>query len=646
MVRYTFQGLTPLAIDFRRSAAEIPAFFIRVYRMHPQRFPLHARLLLLLCGLAIALTAHRCTAAEAPKAAPKKIALLVGINKYEKRGFRDLQYAERDVAELTKVLVPAGYQVYLLTGSSDGNRRATLTNIQKAVDVVLRARTKNDLILVALAGHGLQAEVPGPDRKLQAESFFCPCDAEQGNPKTMLSIGWLFGEIDRRGGGRNLLLVDACREDPTRGRGMDGGTVKTLPEGVAVLFGCCAGQKTFETKNAGGGHGVFFHYVLEGLRGQARNEVGEVTWNRLVEYVSQKVTRETPRLLKDSAIEQTPNLIANLPGVPPVLLPASRKTPALLAAPFNEATAKARQLEWARHLGKANFVDTNSLAMRLALVPPGTFLMGSTAAEVERAKSNSPEAKPEWFAYEKQHRVRLTRPYYLGMHEVTVGQFRMFVDASGHKTDAERDGQGVGYSESEAKLAKGPKFTWKNPGWPQTSDHPVVNVSWNDADAFCRWLSKREGRTYRLPTEAEWEYACRAGTTTQFNCGDAEGSLHLAGNTGDQSFRLKHRLAPLEGSWDDGNAFTAPIGRFKPNAFGLYDMHGNVWEWCQDTFWQDYEALPIDNPANLAAGPARSIRGGSWNNLSWACRSAFRNADAPGYRGHDLGFRVVAVEPR
>src|SRR5262249_37435163 len=156
----------------------------------------------------------------------KRVALLVGVNQYEKRNFRDLQYAERDVEELSRVLASAGYEVHLLTGSAPGSRRATLKNVESAIEAALRGRTKKDLVLVALAGHGLQLEVAGSDGKLRAESFYCLADAEQGNPKTMLSMGKLFEQIDHRGGGQNLVLIDACREDPTRGRGLDGSRVQ------------------------------------------------------------------------------------------------------------------------------------------------------------------------------------------------------------------------------------------------------------------------------------------------------------------------------------------------------------------------------------------------------------------------------------
>jgi len=143
----------------------------------------------------------------------------------------------------------------------------------------------------------------------------------------------------------------------------------------------------------------------------------------------------------------------------------------------------------------------DSRGKKLVLIPAGEFMMGSPEDEEERNDE------------EKQHRVRITRSFYLGIHEVTIAQFRRFVDDTKYKTEAEKDELGgLGWNEAEGKFKVDPKYTWRNSGFKQEDSHPVVNVSWNDAEAFCAWLSKKEGQAYRLPTEAEWEYACRAGT--------------------------------------------------------------------------------------------------------------------------------------
>ena len=300
-------------------------------------------------------------------------------------------------------------------------------------------------------------------------------------------------------------------------------------------------------------------------------------------------------------------------------------------------TAAAEQVDAPRNELGTRVEITNSIGMKLKLIPAGEFLMGSPDSD-GIAESNE---KP-------QHRVRITKPFYLGLHEVTVGQFRQFVEAEGYKTQAERDGEGgYGWNESEGKFeGRGSQYTWRNAGFTQSDTHPVVNVTWNDAVAFCKWLSDKEGVTYRLPTEAEWEYACRAGTTTLYNHGNDPEGLAQVGNVLDAS--AKRRLTNYSSlpyiKADDGHVFTAPVGRFRPNAFGLYDMHGNVWEWCADWYDKDYyEKSPPDDPTGPTTGAYRVDRGGCWFYGAGRCRSAFRSGNAPGGRSFDLGFRIALV---
>jgi formylglycine-generating enzyme required for sulfatase activity len=187
------------------------------------------------------------------------------------------------------------------------------------------------------------------------------------------------------------------------------------------------------------------------------------------------------------------------------------------------------------------------------------------------------------------------------------------------------------------------EYTWKNPGYLQGDDHPVVNVTWNDAVAFCEWLSKKESKVYRLPTEAAWEHACRAGTTTHFHSGDDKETLVKVANIADAKGKLQFP------DWDDfaifgrdGYTFTAPVGSFQPNAWGLHDMHGNVWEWCNDWHGEDYyKKSPRDDPQGPADGELRVRRGGAWHTYPLYVRAAFRNYNTPHTRYLNLGFRVA-----
>jgi formylglycine-generating enzyme required for sulfatase activity len=290
---------------------------------------------------------------------------------------------------------------------------------------------------------------------------------------------------------------------------------------------------------------------------------------------------------------------------------------------------------------------TNTLGMTLVQIEPGEFMMGTSDAQFALLKTRFPAAKHELFIREKPaHLVRINREFYLGTHEVTVRQFRRFTEKTGYVTEAERGGKGGdAWDETRSGWFPDSKCNWRNPGFPQTDDHPVVLVSWHDANAFIDWLNKTNRGTlrYRLPTEAEWEYACRAGSSALFPNGDDPEKLALIGNTGDASSR---RTFP---KWDtiqadDGHVYTAPVGSYQSNIRGLYDMIGNVWEWCQDGFDHDYyTSSPVDDPPGNPSAKARVVRGGGWSTSARGSRSAVRNMFPPGHRSGNLGFRVAAV---
>jgi formylglycine-generating enzyme required for sulfatase activity len=297
---------------------------------------------------------------------------------------------------------------------------------------------------------------------------------------------------------------------------------------------------------------------------------------------------------------------------------------------------------------------TDSIGMKLVLIPAGEFMMGSgePAADI-LAKFPQYNRTPEWFNDEfPQHRVRITRPFYVGAYEVTNAQFQKFVDATGYKTQAEREevhplgSGGWGFNQAEQKFeGRDMKYNWHNPGFAIQDDAPVVNVTWNDAIAFCRWLSEKEGKTYRLPTDAEWEYAARAGTKTRYWSGDDPDSLARIANVADASFfRAIPTYYPREKtiSTDDGQVFPAKVGSYPPNAFGLYDVHGNVWEWTNDWWSDDYYAQsPVDDPPGPATGTEKVRRGGAWHTAPLFCRITFRNYNRIESRYPNLGFRVV-----
>jgi len=230
-------------------------------------------------------------------------------------------------------------------------------------------------------------------------------------------------------------------------------------------------------------------------------------------------------------------------------------------------------------------LDLGGATMKLVLIRPGKFMMGSPAAEKDRNKG------------EVQHEVTLSKPFYVGVTQVTQAQYQAVMGT--------------------------------NPSNFKGETNPVEQVSWNDATEFCKKLSEKTRQAVRLPTEAEWEYACRAGTTTAFSFGDSDSAL------GDYAWysansNTTHPVGP-----------THPVGLKKPNAWGLYDMHGNAWEWCAD-WYGDYPKGAVTDPQGAASGTYRVLRGGSWGNDAGDCRAACRVDYAPGNRNFNFcGFRVV-----
>jgi len=301
-------------------------------------------------------------------------------------------------------------------------------------------------------------------------------------------------------------------------------------------------------------------------------------------------------------------------------------------------------------------VMENMLGMKFVLIPSGEFMMGSDEPLDVLARDFPLYERRRFLELVDEtpvHKVRITRPFYLNQHEVTVAQFRRFVELSGYMPEAEADGTGgYGYSRDydpdkslrgDAFEGRNPAYSWRNPGFAQSDDHPVVNVTWNDALAMSKWLSKKEGVKYRLPTEAEWEYAARAGTQTRYYSGDDVQSLLKVANLFDADARQnwrKWQSYALDGH--DGFEFTAPVGRFAPNAFGLYDMHGNVWEWCADWYDENYYARsPLNDPAGPEDGAVRVRRGGSWHTWPLYVRSSYRNWNSPSTRYTLVGIRLL-----
>jgi formylglycine-generating enzyme required for sulfatase activity len=273
---------------------------------------------------------------------------------------------------------------------------------------------------------------------------------------------------------------------------------------------------------------------------------------------------------------------------------------------------------------------TDPFAGTFVRIKGGSFDMGSNDGESDE--------KPV-------HRVTLGE-YYLSKHEVTVTQFKAFVDDTGHQTDAEKGDGSYAWTGSTWEKKTGVDWRCDVEGKRRPAseyNHPVVHVSWNDAAAYAQWVSRKTGERYRLPTEAEWEYAAGNGSRhTKYSWGNSDPSGKRGGNVADETAKARFSTWTIFTGYTDGYVFTAPVGAFDPNDFGLHDMTGNVWEWCADWYGSDYYgSSPAANPTGPTSGSARVLRGGSWYGDPAVCRVADRYGSAPDGRDDYVGFRLA-----
>jgi len=263
----------------------------------------------------------------------------------------------------------------------------------------------------------------------------------------------------------------------------------------------------------------------------------------------------------------------------------------------------------------------------MVVIPAGSFVMGSPEGEVG-AGDEGPRRS-----------VRVSAPLAVGRFHVTVGEYRSFVSATG------RPDGGSCFVWTGSQSQDTPGRNWRSPGFAQSDRDPVVCASWEDSQAYAGWLSGRTGRGYRLLTEAQWEYAARAGTQTRWWWGDDEAAQCRHANGGDAATRSG---VPGASNWtvascNDGFAYTSPVGRFLANRFGLHDMGGNGWQWVQDCYGNNYRGAPADASRAVTTGgcSARVLRGGSWGSTPQVLRAAHRYGVAPGIRDLDIGFRLA-----
>jgi formylglycine-generating enzyme required for sulfatase activity/uncharacterized caspase-like protein len=629
----------------------------------------------------------------------KRFAVVIGVDQYRDKQINRLYGAAKDAQTLKEALVKyAGFpedQVTLLATGEPEEREPSRANILQRLLNLNGLVPQDGLLLVSFAGHGMQRG---------ETAFLLPSDAKIGSlsllENTAISVADMKRYIRQTGAKQVVVILDACRNDPggradapnpmTEAYRFDFDTRNQQVEAFATLYATGEGQRAYEYTEKN--QGYFTWALIEGLKGEAANERGEVTLSGLVGYLQEKVPK---RVLSDLGQEKKQRpwaqvegykadelVISITPRVPPptpavsaldpaaielefwnsiknstdsedfkeylskypngtfaglarnkirtleaaanssAVQPKTESRPTATAAKpvssggtstagaglgglplrgfeFDVVTVNSSGAETSRRKGQAQYCteDVAGISLELVLVPGGKFVMGST----------------EWEGEEPPHQVTVGS-FYMGKYEVTQAQWR-----------------------AVASLPKVARDLNPDPSYFKGDNLPVEQVSWDDAVEFCARLSRATGRSYRLPTEAEWEYACRAGTTTAFAFGQTI-TPQVVNYDGDYPYAQ----AP-KGTFRET---TTPVGFMGvANAFGLYDMHGNVWEWCMDYWHESYKGAPTDGSSWERGGDAsdRVLRGGSWSSNASYCRSANRDRLTPDYRFNAFGFRVVAV---
>jgi formylglycine-generating enzyme required for sulfatase activity len=280
------------------------------------------------------------------------------------------------------------------------------------------------------------------------------------------------------------------------------------------------------------------------------------------------------------------------------------------------------------------FLDASLGGPIMVVIPAGSFFMGSTDTETDRFKNEGPV-----------RRVVFDRGFAIGQLELSIAEFAAFIAATGYVTDAEKKGNSRIYDSRSGMLTYRKNVKWNSNylGRPGDDELPVLHVSWNDATEYARWLSRKTGKIYRLPSEAEFEYALRAGNAVRYWWGDKSPIETVTNITGDGDVSNNRRRwdAGFEG-YKDGHWGPAPVRSFLPNPFGLYDMGGNVSEWTDDCWHGNYIHAPAGPEAWINPGCSRRVvRGGSWSSTPAQTRSAFRLSALPETHGSLVGFRLV-----
>lgn len=519
-----------------------------------------------------------------------RYAFLVGVRDYSiGRELNSLKFAEDDVQTLASTLKASGMpseNIVLMTQKASAKNPKLIPRsdeIRQQFDQLIQRLRPGDAVIVAFSGHGVQFNG-------EAVNYFCPIDARLDDKSTLLSLTDMYEVLEKSPALTKVMLVDACRNDPLAAGARSAtrtavrpSNTRSTPEvggGAVAIFSCSATQQSFETPELESG--VFFHFVNRAFAGDADDdEDGEIDLLEL-EFFTIKSVQKWARVHLGE--KQIPERRGQTSGAT-----------TLASVPL--------------HLRKLKLESfTNTLGMKLVLVPAGEFMMGST----DEHPRSLPDEKP-------LHRVKISKPYFLATTEVTQAQWKEVM------------------KELPKELL---------PMSHKGANYPVVNVTWELANKFCEKLSALEGRQYVLPTEAEWEFACRAYSTTLYSFGDDPEQFQQYGwsKTSPKPKVVNNKVIFSRPGPGD-LSFAQEVGQKKPNAFGLFDMHGNVHEWCADWYSHNYYGRsPEVDPTGPKTGSVRVFRGGAMLGPEFSY-SAFRNSVSPSARMgfYDVGLRVKVI---
>ena len=566
----------------------------------------------------------------------KNVAIVVGVEKYDQAssGLSPLQYAADDAVKLATVFSQNRYVVKRLVDQQAGKHQilATIRNAAKLID------PKNSTLVFSFSGHGFAQN--GKNYLMAAGSTI------EDLANSALSLDDVIKTLRQSGAKRILLFIDACRNIPGQ-KSLSRGFTAQNGQGVQVLYSTKFGSVSWESPRLQ--QGVFSHFLVKGIQGEASQDDNIVDFSELAKYVESKVSdwsfqhlAQPQQPFRRSQGEVYGQFVVAAKGrIAPDTDDQERlrqqREQQLRQQRLQQEQAQQRQRAQAQRQRVQQQAEQRRQQQRLLeaqnrrfepemrLIKGGTFTMGSPASEKGRDDD------------EKPHSVRVG-DFYLGKTEVTVGEFKRFVQAKGYRTTAESTGKGCRVLNS-GKWEHDTSKNWKRPGFTQSDNHPVTCVSFDDAAAYAQWLSGLSGKRYNLPTEAQWEYAARAGTQSSRYWGDnADQSCGFA-NVADQSAKRQYSGWTVA-NCNDAAVHTAAVGRYRPNGFGLYDMLGNVLEWTCSEADGNYAGGKEQRCLASGSRAQRALRGGSWFNFPRFVRSADRGRLTPTFRGYYVGFRL------